>query len=184
MTRINTGTNAVVATIKLTDPTLCDGCGQPVALAAADGQVWVGDIPTKTLVRIDPATNAVAQSIPIGIGASDLAIAAGSLWAIDERANQLVRVDPVSGKVIATIKDLPLPAQIAATDDAVWVSTTGIPRYTVSIRPQIRSLPRSTSAASRSHWLRTAEPSGSPRTDPRTWSASILRPTRSGRPFH
>ena len=62
------------------------------------------------MIRIDPATNEVVQTIPVGgSGGADLTILNGELWVLvfgDESANyrtEVVRIDPSTGDVLARI---------------------------------------------------------------------------------
>jgi streptogramin lyase len=50
-----------------------------------------------TLVRIDPATNKVAESIPVGPRASAVAFGDGYVWVTDREERTLWRVDPETG---------------------------------------------------------------------------------------
>ena len=43
--------------------------GSPAGLAYGDGSVWAVDSADGTLSRIDPATHAVVQQIPVGVRA-------------------------------------------------------------------------------------------------------------------
>jgi YVTN family beta-propeller protein len=55
--------------------------GKNVAgLAAAAGAVWVARRYAGTVVRIDPRTRAVTNTIPVGPGAYWLTIGSGLVW--------------------------------------------------------------------------------------------------------
>lgn len=115
--RIDPATDTVVATI----PGLTCGEGQ---LAADDSGVWVADCNVVRL--IDPATNAVAKTIPIpgatGAGARGIAVGAGAVWA---QAGPLVRIDPSTGAIVGvTPLDLSLvwgEYSVAVGFGSVWV---------------------------------------------------------------
>ena len=47
-----------------------------------------------TLVRIDPATNAVTGSVDVGVGPCGVAIGAGSVWVDGYGTSSVIRVDP------------------------------------------------------------------------------------------
>lgn len=184
--RVDPGTKAVAATIKVGDAPQCQ-CG-PGTLATAQGQIWFAEYAAKRLMRIDPATNAITTSIPIRIRPTDLAIAAGSLWAISYDDNGLVRVDPATGKVIATINNLPAPAQIAAADDAVWVSTYGdssvhrIDPATNGITASIHvdNFPESLAVDNGTLWVSTNRPQNLVRIDTLTNKIVAALPLSSG----
>jgi YVTN family beta-propeller protein len=55
-----------------------------------------------TLVRIDPATNEVAESIPVGPGASSVTVGDGYLWVTSYEDRTLWRIDPETGAARVT----------------------------------------------------------------------------------
>jgi DNA-binding beta-propeller fold protein YncE len=55
-----------------------------------------------TLVRIDPATNRVVDSIPVGPGASSVTFGDGYLWVTSREDRTLWRVDPKTGRARVT----------------------------------------------------------------------------------
>jgi DNA-binding beta-propeller fold protein YncE len=78
-----------------------------------------------TLVRIDPATNAVVAriAVPKGFG-----IAAGetAVWTSNFADNTLSRIDPATNTIAATIALSDVrPAAITTTAGSVWVGTQG-----------------------------------------------------------
>jgi hypothetical protein len=116
--RINPATNEIVARVEIAD-------GHVAAVAADATAVWALAIVapsdnvaqwTGSLVRIDPATNAIVADIPLGshpVGYMDeLRIGAGSVWVLgvrwiesnnDEYGSDLIRVDPVTNEIVARI---------------------------------------------------------------------------------
>jgi YVTN family beta-propeller protein len=102
-------------------------------LAVGGGAVWVANMNPRTVTRIDPGTNAVVATIPLGEpdflwGPTRVAFAHGSLWALDGKSSSVYRIDPETNRVIAIIP-LGSPTQvsvaslgIAATADSVWVT--------------------------------------------------------------
>jgi streptogramin lyase/tRNA A-37 threonylcarbamoyl transferase component Bud32 len=76
-------------------------------VAAALLVVWLGSIllagtPTDTLVRIDPASNEVVESIEVGDRASSVAVGDGFVWVTSLADRSLWRVDPQTGATRAT----------------------------------------------------------------------------------
>ena len=61
-------------------------------------------------MRIDPATNRVVGSIPVGRGAIGVAVGAGSVWVANAIDHSLTRIDPATNRVTATIR---VPAEPA-----------------------------------------------------------------------
>jgi len=104
-------------------------------LAIGAGAVWVANMNPRTVTRIDPETNVVVATIPLGEpdflwGPTRLAFGHGSLWATDGMSSSVFRIDPEANRVAATIP-LGSPTQfssgplgIVVTSDAVWVANT------------------------------------------------------------
>ena len=71
-------------------------------VAYGDGSVWLSDAipgvgsgsPTGALVRIDPATNAVVATIPVGRSPEGLAFTAGAVWSANHRSDQPQAANP------------------------------------------------------------------------------------------
>jgi DNA-binding beta-propeller fold protein YncE len=100
-------------------------CDLPKAVAVSTGAVWAGKGDTKSLVRIDPVSDRLTATIPIGIEAWYIAASDPAVWGSDWRTHTVVRVDPASGGVVATIADLPAgPTGIAIAPGAVWVASS------------------------------------------------------------
>jgi hypothetical protein len=73
-------------------------------------------ITTDSIQRIDPSTNRLVATIPVG---SSVGLQAGYQVAVGGGA---VRVDVRTGRVIATIDVGPNPSDIAVGEGAVWVA--------------------------------------------------------------
>ena len=106
-------------------------------VAVGAGSVWVASTPAHTVTRIDPATNAIIATIPIGHGSFDpfhgptrLAFGHGTMWVLDGTADCscVHRIDPATNTIVATVKlGSPTgfriaPLGIALQSDAVWVA--------------------------------------------------------------
>jgi YVTN family beta-propeller protein len=100
-------------------------CDLPKAVAVSTGAVWAGQGDTKSLVRIDPVSDKVVATIPIGIEAWYIAASDTAVWVTDWRTNTIVRVDPATNGVVATIPNLPAGTTgIAIAPGAVWVASS------------------------------------------------------------
>jgi DNA-binding beta-propeller fold protein YncE len=103
---------------------------EPHRVAYGAGAAWVGNWHDNSVSRIDPATNRVVGSpIPIGHRAGNLVVGAGSVWVTsDYRVDAapedvvVVRIDPQANRAVETIAVGGHPIDVAATEDAVWVS--------------------------------------------------------------
>jgi YVTN family beta-propeller protein len=95
-------------------------------LAVGEGAVWAMSNSQATLMRIDPARNAVVARIkvypPETVAAGD-----GAVWLSNPSDDTVTRIDPSTNKVTATIHVGPTPEGIAVSPGAVWVATAGGP---------------------------------------------------------
>jgi YVTN family beta-propeller protein len=103
------------------------------SMTVAGGKVWVLGA-SGTVVRIDPATNAVVGK-PLRVPANAEAIAVGNraLWAASVAPgdlgtpgkDQVTRIDLATGRSVATITVRRAPLDLAVTPGAVWVPNSG-----------------------------------------------------------
>ena len=121
---IDPATNEVVASVA--------AGSRPVAVAADDKGVWVGDARDGTITRIDAANRTVTRTAGIGEPAIDLALGAGSLWAATGGFGEVVRIDPELGAVAQRIPlgdpgdtVAPTVSSIAADNETVWAGAEG-----------------------------------------------------------
>jgi virginiamycin B lyase len=122
--RIDVATGELVATIDLP----FDGIAGESSLAVGDDGVWMLSTGTQPdLVRIDPATNAVANTFPAPHGATAVRAGDGSLWITRASSGQLLRVDPGTGQELAQIDVSPKSNFLAYGEGGVWTlgSATG-----------------------------------------------------------
>jgi streptogramin lyase len=130
LARVDLATNSVVATIPIVDanPALLGASSPPMLVAAGDGMVWV----TRSLgfefqehtweaLRIDPATNQIAQTVPLEVRPYHIAMGEGSVWVTSREQQAVVRFDPASGAVLATIP-VNTPGNIVFGGGRVWVA--------------------------------------------------------------
>jgi streptogramin lyase len=120
--RIDPLTNEVVATIAVGKPVSTPG-GTVMALAAEGDDVWAvinNPVDDRGLVRIDPATNTVAERIAVPSVAYSMLILDGRAWLGDFGTNRVVVVDLTSGEVMEEISLGDGPVQIDDGFGAVW----------------------------------------------------------------
>ena len=104
----------------------------PVAVAIADGSVWVaGKNPSGSglaVFRIDEETARVRQTIALGgdvyLPSVDLTHGFGSIWVASYDLGEVERLDPRTGDVVARIKVGGHPAGIATGSGRVWVTVS------------------------------------------------------------
>jgi YVTN family beta-propeller protein len=93
-------------------------------LAVGEGAVWAMSDDKATLMRIDPARNAIVARIKVD--PPDTAAAGdGAVWLSNPSYNTVTRIDPATNTVAATIPVGPQPQGIAVSPGAVWVANAG-----------------------------------------------------------
>src|SRR6266513_1072653 len=110
--RIDPATGAITATITVAEPQrlLAAGCAPssehafatgsfglracdaPSAIAAGGGSIWAVANDANAIVRVDPARNAVTDTIAVGFSAWSLAATDDAVWLSDYANDALVRV--------------------------------------------------------------------------------------------
>jgi tRNA A-37 threonylcarbamoyl transferase component Bud32/streptogramin lyase len=108
--RLDPRTGEVVAEIEV---------GPVETSLAENGQVWVATN-DGSVVRIDPATNQVADTIEVTRSPKLLVLGGDSLWVADARDPVVARVDPETGDVI-TIRVGGTPLSMAFGEGGLWV---------------------------------------------------------------
>lgn len=149
-------------------------------VAYGHGSVWatvIGDSLTgegSGVVRIDPATNAITDTIPLGAQPTDILIDDDSVWVTDLGEPTVWRVDPAKNEVAATI-ELGEPGDehgviLAKTDDALWALVSHVARgvelvwidpatnavAAATMRPEIENVIGEMAGTSGTLWIATA----------------------------
>ena len=123
--RVDPATGKVVAKIAA-DPANSEG-----GITVGDGAVWIVAKPsvvaktTPTLVRIDPATNAVVKSFPLPSESENPMYSDGFIWVSSYGHDQLLKVDPATGKVLKAIPVGPKPRFLTAGAGSIWTLNQG-----------------------------------------------------------
>ena len=116
--RIDPATGKTLATLPA-DPANSEG-----GITVGDGAVWIVAKPS-TLVRIDPANNAVVASIPLPSGSENPLFSDGFVWVSSYEHDQLLKIDPKSKSVVATIPVGPKPRFLTAGAGSIWTLNQG-----------------------------------------------------------
>jgi YVTN family beta-propeller protein len=98
------------------------------------GSVWVTNTGAPrtaepgSVQRIDPATNQVTATIPVGPVPRFLAAGEGGVWTLNQGDGTVSRIDPASNKTVATIgAEVPGGGgDIAAGAGRVWVRASRV----------------------------------------------------------
>jgi len=99
----------------------------PGWLGVGFGSVWVSEIDSKMVLRIDPGTNHVIAKIPVGSDPElGVGIGAGFVWIADTTDHTISQIDPQGNRVVRTI---PVnvasdpEGSIAIDDGSIWILT-------------------------------------------------------------
>ena len=109
--------------------------GVAVAAAVGEGAVWAVTLPVihygvqgtrregrGIVTRVDPQTEAVATTIPIGGIPDSIAVGLGAVWVTDLERHTLIRLDPRSNTVADRIELGSRPTAVALAGGLVWVA--------------------------------------------------------------
>jgi YVTN family beta-propeller protein len=100
--------------------------GSPDWVLILPDSVWIGNKPKNTITRLDPKTNTIVATIPVGhLPCSGLAAGFGSVWVPNCGDKTLSRIDVATNKVVATIPLGPADSEgaITASEDSIWYLT-------------------------------------------------------------
>jgi YVTN family beta-propeller protein len=95
----------------------------PAGIAAGGGGVWVSQMKTGVVTRVDPVTNdPTGAPIAVGRQPAGIALGHGSVWVANRGSNTVSRIDAATGAVVAEIAVGVEPRYVAAGPSAVWVT--------------------------------------------------------------
>jgi serine/threonine-protein kinase len=101
------------------------GVGKNIrSVTEAFGSVWVSSaIDEGTVMRLDPDTGEVLDTIAVGGRPKEMVEANGFLWVVNERSNNVMRIDPKRAKRVGAPIDVgDTPVGLAVGGGALWVS--------------------------------------------------------------
>ena len=91
-------------------------------IAIDDTAVWIHNSAQATVVRVNPKTNQVVATIPVGHGLGDVRLGAGFVWVLNHDDGTVSKIDPQTNTVVATIALPPPLGFLGASPGAVWVA--------------------------------------------------------------
>jgi virginiamycin B lyase len=156
----------------------------PGWLGVGYGSVWLSKSQSKSVYRIDPVTNRVVATIPVGSDPElGVGFGLGFVWIADTKDHSLTQIDPKTNKAVRTIAvslaDEP-EGSIGVGEGGIWILTNegGTDSGTLSrvdpvsgrIVANIKVRPKSHAAevAFRSVWVTSSTDNMVLRIDPRT----------------
>jgi YVTN family beta-propeller protein len=104
------------------------GVGRPNGVASGAGAVWVTDSADDLLSRINPATHAVVDQIPVGHGPAGVAVGGGEVWVANQLDGTVSEVNPgigPTGSPAPVGPAIPVgigPSAVAFGFGSVWVA--------------------------------------------------------------
>ncbi len=97
----------------------------PGALASGAGALWVADEGNDAVLRVDPDTHRIVQTIHgVGGGPQAVATSNGDVWVAGTREGVVARVNAASNRVVYKVPVGVQPAAVVATPDQVWVANS------------------------------------------------------------
>lgn len=116
--RLDPSTGEIVSTINAGDAT--SNFEDPHGVAVEGERIWIAQLGARSVVRIDPVTEQIVQTINLDVAPYALALDGEDLWVSSFHDSAVVRVDTVVGETTARI-EVDSPTGIAVGGDAVWV---------------------------------------------------------------
>jgi virginiamycin B lyase len=129
LTRINPQTNTIQATIKVKPFSYCAAFGYGAVWITNCGQIQYhrnGEVTARdpgSVQKIDPKTNQVVATIPVGFAPNFLAAGENGIWILNQVDGSVSRINPDSNQITATIdaKVSGWGGDIAAGAGSVWL---------------------------------------------------------------
>ena len=97
----------------------------PDGLAYGDGSVWAVNRTGGTVSRIDPATHAVVEQIPVGVSPAAVTVTGGDVWVTNSGDGTVSRINAPAGAVVQKIPVGNVPDAIASGPSGIWVANQG-----------------------------------------------------------
>ena len=95
--------------------------GPPAAVASAPNAIWVAGDRDGTVSRIDPETNTVRQTVPVGHGQSALAADREGVWVANRRDGTVSFISAATNAVTDKFT-IGSPSDACLLDSDIWVA--------------------------------------------------------------
>jgi YVTN family beta-propeller protein len=100
--------------------------GSPDSLAFGAGSVWAVGRTDGTVSRINPATHAVVQQIPVGTDPAAVTVTGGGdVWVANSGDGTVSRINAAAERVVDTVQVGNIPDAIASGSSGIWVANQG-----------------------------------------------------------
>jgi DNA-binding SARP family transcriptional activator len=93
-----------------------------VELTRGGASAGLASVEPDSVAAIDPATDEIVRSVPVGARPTRIAVGEGALWTADFNGRTLSRIDPLTRRVVTTLGTGATPVGLAAGEGAVWVA--------------------------------------------------------------
>lgn len=94
-------------------------------IASATGSIWMLTDGGRSLIRVDPDTNAVVADVTLPAAGSAITASGDAIWIVSTGGAQAIRVNGYSNVVEETVKVGPAPIAIASGEGSVWTLNGG-----------------------------------------------------------
>ena len=143
------------------------GVGAPVhALAVGFGSIWAAEPEVDILVRINPRTHRVVQTVPLPGTPVAVTTGLGAVWVASSPPGVLTEIDPATDLARRAVGVGASPAAVTVADGAVWVTEQRPATFggrLVRFDPAAGTKKRPSSAVTPREWRRPPGACGSAR---------------------
>jgi YVTN family beta-propeller protein len=96
----------------------------PTAIAVGESAVWVANdyAAFAEVVRYDPTTGSLAETIQVEGGASGIAAGEGAVWVVNPLSDTVSRIDATTNAIVERIPVGDNPLEVAVGEGSVWVT--------------------------------------------------------------
>ena len=84
--------------------------------------IWVGNIGSDTVSKIDPIANNVIATVAVGDRPLGIEFDGTNIWVVNNGSNTVSKIDPIANNVIATVAVGDTPAGIVFDGTNIWVA--------------------------------------------------------------
>jgi virginiamycin B lyase len=119
LARVDLKSNEVIANLKI-GPAAAEG-----GVTASPDSVWLVTDKSGSLVRIDPGTGTIRQTIRVPAGSYNPFYYDGRIWVTHADGSELTSVDAATGALLGTVPTGPGPRFLTAGAGAVWTLNQG-----------------------------------------------------------